>query len=93
MFGIIGLLIILVLGIVGVALRCTWEMIKVAVTIVFGLFVLALVLGCVPEDTDGDLVHTKELTEENHLPTKCRPFYNDGTDRWKDCMGVGYVSD
>lgn len=25
-----------------------------------------------------------------HLPTKCRPFYNDGTDRWIECMGVGY---
>lgn len=24
-----------------------------------------------------------------HRPTKCAVYYNDGTDRWKDCMGVG----
>lgn len=24
------------------------------------------------------------------LPVRCAPYYNDGTDRWKDCMGVGY---
>lgn len=24
-----------------------------------------------------------------HLPTKCAPFYNDGTDAWINCMGVG----
>ena len=24
-----------------------------------------------------------------HLPTKCRPYYNDGTDNWINCMGVG----
>lgn len=23
------------------------------------------------------------------LPEVCRPYYNDGTDRWKDCIGVG----
>ena len=22
------------------------------------------------------------------LPTKCREFYNDGTGRWAECMGV-----
>lgn len=25
----------------------------------------------------------------HHLPTVCAPFYNDGTDRWRECMGVG----
>lgn len=25
----------------------------------------------------------------DHLPTTCRPFYNDGTGRWIECMGVG----
>jgi hypothetical protein len=25
------------------------------------------------------------------LPVKCRPYYNDGTERWINCMGVGYV--
>ncbi len=27
----------------------------------------------------------------NHLPTKCRPLYNDGSGDWAECMGVGYV--
>jgi hypothetical protein len=31
-----------------------------------------------------------EKAERVHLPTKCRKFYNDGTDRWIECMGVGY---
>lgn len=30
------------------------------------------------------------LEERIHLPTKCKEFYNDGTDRWIECMGVGY---
>lgn len=41
-----------------------------------------------------------EIVEENKekkervltLPEKCQSYYNDGTDKWKDCMGVGYVS-
>lgn len=24
-----------------------------------------------------------------HLPTKCRQYYNTGTDQWIECMGVG----
>jgi hypothetical protein len=24
-----------------------------------------------------------------HLPTECAEYYEDGTDKWKDCMGVG----
>ena len=27
--------------------------------------------------------------ERFHLPTECRPFYNDSTGRWAECMGVG----
>ena len=27
--------------------------------------------------------------ETIHLPTKCRPYLGDGTDRWINCMGVG----
>ena len=29
--------------------------------------------------------------ERLSLPQKCKPYYNDGTERWIDCMGVGYV--
>lgn len=25
------------------------------------------------------------------LPELCREFYNDGTEQWINCMGVGYV--
>jgi len=25
-----------------------------------------------------------------HLPSHCRHLYNDGTDAWIECMGVGY---
>ena len=35
----------------------------------------------------------EERTEQRsrlHLPSKCRQHYNDGTNRWKECMGVGY---
>jgi len=27
--------------------------------------------------------------KSTHLPTACRSFYNDGTGRWAECMGVG----
>lgn len=28
--------------------------------------------------------------ESSRLPTRCRVYYTDGTDRWIECMGVGY---
>ena len=31
----------------------------------------------------------RRMTAENHLPTRCRAYYADGTDRWIECMGVG----
>ena len=34
--------------------------------------------------------HTLEKFSKQTLPQKCQVFYNDGTDRWKDCMGVEY---
>lgn len=34
-------------------------------------------------------VKEESLFVNKHLPTTCQPFYNDGTDRWKECMGVG----
>ena len=27
--------------------------------------------------------------EPTPLPERCAEFYNNGTDEWKDCMGVG----
>jgi len=33
---------------------------------------------------DAGSAHTSET-----LPAKCRQYYNDGTGRWIECMGVG----
>lgn len=32
----------------------------------------------------------REKDWSDHLPTKCAQYYNDGTERWINCMGVGY---
>lgn len=32
--------------------------------------------------------HTHMKVESVPLPEKCAPFYNDGTDRWVQCMLV-----
>lgn len=37
---------------------------------------------------DAILAAESEPSSES-LPTKCEPFYNDGTGRWIECMGVG----
>lgn len=29
------------------------------------------------------------LQQKQSLPDKCAVYYDDGTDRWKECMGVG----
>ena len=33
-----------------------------------------------------------ERVKAKSLPEICHPFYNDGTGRWAECMGVGRVS-
>lgn len=38
---------------------------------------------------EGSIENEVKVTHEDHLPTKCRHFYNDGTGRWAKCMGVG----
>ena len=32
----------------------------------------------------------KDIKDIKHLPSECEKYYEDGTDNWKDCMGVGY---
>ena len=51
----------------------------------------------------AELIETVQLIELNtigrelsrtvslHLPAQCGRYYNDGTERWIECMGVGYV--
>jgi hypothetical protein len=34
-------------------------------------------------------IATKAAKVRTHLPTECRKYYNDGTGRWIECMGVG----
>lgn len=43
-----------------------------------------------PADAQPEPALKKERNRY-HRPTICAPYYNDGTDRWKDCMGVGYI--
>ena len=32
----------------------------------------------------------KEELKQEDIRVKCAVYYNDGTGRWKECMGVGY---
>lgn len=62
------------------------------------LFTLVVLTGCssfmyTPSEldpVDWDVIGEEVKVERVHLPTKCAPFYNDGSDRWIECMGVGY---
>jgi len=40
--------------------------------------------------TARDPHHTLDKFSKQTLPQKCQVFYNDGTDRWRECMGVEY---
>lgn len=39
------------------------------------------------EERMNEIQQEKEMKDRR---IECRAYYNDGTDRWKDCMGVGY---
>lgn len=39
----------------------------------------------------GVITATVQRQSVPTLPQKCRQYYNDGTERWVNCMGVGYV--
>ena len=74
--------------------RCNWGTIY-AIFLIVGF----AMVGCTsftyqPSDLDAidwDKIEAEIKVERVHLPTKCRPFYNDGTEAWINCMGVGYV--
>lgn len=52
---------------------------------------VCLMLGsCVPASDSSVEWAYSEPKVKRHLPTICRPLYNDGTDAWIECMGVGY---
>jgi len=64
------------------------------IVITFILFLLVSLTVAVLETATEirEIVQERELSiDRSHLPSECEKYYNDGTDRWKDCMGVGYV--
>ena len=38
----------------------------------------------------GESVIIASPTTSQTLPQKCQQYYNNGTEEWIDCMGVGY---
>jgi len=58
--------------------------------IVFVFLLFFSISYAVLETAKGEIEDIKEITERRHLPSECQSYYNDGTDRWKDCIGVGY---
>lgn len=69
----------------------TWFRAFVVCLIAASLFVAAgRVIIKTAETAEQSLNRAYEpRIEEPSLPEKCRPYYNDGTDRWIECMGVG----
>jgi hypothetical protein len=57
------------------------------------LFIATAVIGCTSFTYTPSNIEVfdeiKVKVERVHLPTKCRPLYNNGTDEWIECMGVG----
>ena len=41
------------------------------------------------ETSKGQVTQSVTMARQS-LPQKCAPYYNDGTEQWIDCMGVGY---
>lgn len=67
-----------------------WLFIGVGVGLVLWVLVSLVEFGLfVYKATHPDVLPEGEVTVQ--LPQKCRTFYGDGTEAWKDCMGVGYV--
>ncbi len=39
----------------------------------------------------NDVVIKEQERRKEDIRTRCAVYYNDGTGRWIECMGVGYV--
>lgn len=65
------------------------RLVQLSVVLFFLLMVFAVF------DTIRTIENTRDILREKKdiptLPQKCGMYYNDGTERWKECMGVGYV--
>ena len=58
------------------------------------VLIVLLVIGCgliVQKLREVTIEPPPPRTVPVHLPSKCQPFYNDGTGRWAECMGVGPI--
>lgn len=53
-----------------------------------GVLCAVAVLSAPTKSIEGTLVVAMEA-ENITLPQKCAQFYNDGSGRWIECMGVG----
>ena len=51
----------------------------------FAISVLMTVSGYANAQDQESLIYERQT-----LPKKCMSFYNNGTDQWVECMGVGY---
>ena len=64
------------------------------VSVIIGVLALVvLYLGiCIIGYTKaaGQFVADAPTAQRQSLPEKCAPYYQDGTDAWINCMGVGY---
>lgn len=38
----------------------------------------------------NEVVIKEQERRDEDIRTRCAVYYNDGTDRWTECMGVGY---
>lgn len=62
---------------------------KFFISFVILLFVsLAFAVVKTAKEIENIVEENHERQERRHLPTECREYYNDGTDRWIKCMNV-----
>lgn len=60
----------------------------VAVTLLVGYLIVVTVFDAVLSTTEAHRhVHANAMDTR---PEMCYHYYNDGTDQWKECMGVEY---
>lgn len=64
------------------------EYVTILLVLIF-TFVLSVAVLKTAAETRDMVDNIKRNQEVKHLPTECAVYYNDGTDRWKECMQVG----
>ena len=60
--------------------------------IIFCLFLFSFVYAVFTTAIESMNYHDDSMRriEFRHRAAECEQYYNNGTDEWKDCMGVGY---